>query len=629
MRRITLFLLAVLWMPGLHAKGPEVTLNIGTIELAGHLKIHQLQLRCPALDLSAGIGCNDGHFLALLPGLGKIEGTLQAQFEHSNRWHALATIQRRSQKLADLQKLAAAFGTVIPGEIAGNGDINLKVELTPLRTEISAEIITTALNYSEPSGRYATEKLAARLQAHWDSSSKRWGLTADSRSGQIYVEPVFLDFSVLPLHAEISALPTPEGWQLERLLAQQGSSSTIKASGLITKDFKPRTLDLSIETSDLAPLLVADVQPFLIGTRLEGLSANGKLRANITLSEHKPSALKADLDKVTLDAGKLGLSLKDLSGQLYWSATEAPASSLNWQEGTATKIPLGPSQIVFRAQAQSFELLAPWRQPFLEGALLVERLALGGVGSPELRADFSGTLEPIKLTALCKALGWPEFGGTLGGRLPGLSIRNDVWSVQGALEAQVFDGSLRLENLNAIEPFGVLPRVTADMHMKRLDLERLTSVFSFGRITGRLDGDVEGLRLLAWKPVAFKGRIYSTPGDDTAKRISQRAIDNISSIGGGPTGILSRGFLSLFEDFAYDRIGISCVLNDGRCQMDGIEATSSKDGQAGYYLVKGRLLPRIDVVGYAHSVSWNTLIEQIRAAQTSSGPQTHPPEQTP
>ena len=629
MRRTTLLLLAALWMPGLHAKGPEVTLDIGTVELAGHLKIQQLQVGCPTVDFNAGIGCKDGHFSAMLPGIGKIEGTLQAQFEHSKRWSALAIIQRKGQPLADLRKLAAAFGTNIPGEISGSGDITLRLDLTPLRTGLSAEITTTALKYSESSGRYATDKLEAHLQAHWDSVSKRWELTADSHSGQIYVEPVFLDFSVLPLHAEIAARPTAEGWQLENLLAQQGQHSTIKTSGLFSKDLKPASLDLSIETSELAPLLVADVQPFLIGTRLEGLTASGKLHANITLTEQKPSTLKADLDSVTIDAGKLGLSLQDLSGQLNWSVTQAAASSLSWREGSAAKIPLGPSQVSFRAQAQDFHLLSPWRQPFLEGALLVERMSLGGVGTPDLHADFSGALEPIKLTALCKALGWPEFGGTLGGRLPGLSIRNDVWSIQGALEAQVFDGSLRLENLNAIEPFGVLPRVTADMHMKRLDLERLTSAFSFGRITGRLDGDVEGLRLLAWKPVAFKGRIYSTPRDETTKRISQRAIDNISSIGGGPTGILSRGFLSLFEDFAYDRIGISCVLNDGRCQMDGIEATASKDGQAGYYLVKGRLLPRIDVVGYAHSVSWNTLLDQIKAAQTSGGPQTHPPKPTP
>ncbi|HEX2796644.1 MAG TPA: hypothetical protein VHN38_06115, partial [Immundisolibacter sp.] len=262
------------------------------------------------------------------------------------------------------------------------------------------------------------------------------------------------------------------------------------------------------------------------------------------------------------------------------------------------------------------------RQPLLEGAVHVLRLALSKLGLPQLDADFRAALEPIDLAALCRALDWPVFGGTLGGQLPGLRVQNEVWSIDGALEAQVFDGTVRLENLRAIEPFGVLPRVAADAHMRRLDLETLTGTFSFGRVTGRLDGDVEGLRLLEWKPVAFDARFHSTPGDDSRRRISQRAIDNISAIGGGPTGLLSRGFLSIFEDFSYDRMGISCVLRDGRCRMDGIEPAPPQDGQAGYYLVKGRLLPRIDVIGYTREVSWDTLVQQVEAAIASGGPQT-------
>ena len=80
--------------------------------------------------------------------------------------------------------------------------------------------------------------------------------------------------------------------------------------------------------------------------------------------------------------------------------------------------------------------------------------------------------------------------------------------------------------------------------------------------------------------------------------------------------------MSIFKDFSYDRMGISCVLRDGRCRMDGIEPAPPHDGQAGYYLVKGRLLPRIDVVGYTREVSWDTLVQQVEAALASGGPQT-------
>lgn len=625
MYRTTAILIAALWTTGPYAKGPEVTLEIGTLELAGHQRIQNIQLRCPALDYSAGIGCNNGQFSAMLPGFGRINGTIQAQFENSTRWHAQISVVRKEQKLKDVQKLAAALGTKIPGELSGTGDIQLQAELTPATTRAKADILLTSLNYSESSGRYASEKLVGRIQTSWDSATQRGSLTVDSHSGQIYLEPLFLDFSVLPLHAEIQGHAKGSDWQLDRIYAEQAKAGTLQGTGLITKALKLKQLDLQLDARDLAPLIAADLQPFLIGTRLEGLKASGGLRASVEIRDQKPVSLKATLREIALDADKLGLSFTGLNGNLNWAAAHAAPSLLKWSAATAQKVSMGPSQIAFRTQDRDFELLSPWQQPLLEGALNIERLALHGLGTPGLTADFSGELKPINLQALCKALGWPEFGGTLGGRLPGLTIRDNVWSVEGALEAQAFDGSVRLEHLRAIEPFGVLPRVTADIHLRRLDLERLTSVYSFGRITGRLDGDVEGLRLLAWKPVAFDGRIYSSANDDSRRRISQRAIDNISSIGGGPTGVLSRGFLSMFEDFAYDRIGISCVLRNGRCQMDGIAPTGSDNGQAGYYLVKGRLLPRIDVVGYAHSVSWNSLLDQIKAAQASGGPQTKAP----
>ncbi len=87
-------------------------------------------------------------------------------------------------------------------------------------------------------------------------------------------------------------------------------------------------------------------------------------------------------------------------------------------------------------------------------------------------------------------------------------------------------------------------------------------------------------------------------------------MDNISSIGGaGVGGALSRSFLRFFEDFPYDRLGIRCRLENGVCAMGGVEPAVN-----GYYLVKGRFIPpRLDVIGYADRVDWDSLISQIVA----------------
>ena len=149
-----------------------------------------------------------------------------------------------------------------------------------------------------------------------------------------------------------------------------------------------------------------------------------------------------------------------------------------------------------------------------------------------------------------------------------------------------------------------------DARADNIDLETLTRAFSFGRIEGRLDGRIDGLQLESWRPVAFDA-VLATPEDDNSRhRISQKAVDNISSIGGGGVGgALSRSFLRFFKDFPYDRLGIRCRLERGICDMGGVAAAPQ-----GYYLVKGRLIPpRLDVIGYADRVNWDTLIAQIMA----------------
>ena len=567
----------------------DLSLRIAALTVGGQRVLRNLRVRCPRLLAAEGTRCDDASFAATLPGGSRLEGRLQGSFDHPRRWQARL----------DTARLHAV--------LEHDGDA------------LVADITAAGLDYSEPAGRYAAEKLAGTMRLRWDG--RRLDLTLDARSGQAYFEPVFLDFAAQPLRVIAALARAGSGWRIERLGTALGRAGTVEVSGQLDARGRPLDLDVRIDARDLGPLLAAGLTPFLVGTPLEGLEASGPATATLALRQRAPRAVTAQLGGVALGAAKLGVSLDGLAGELHWAATPGAASRLRWRGGALKRVPLGPSELAFVAHGNDFALTAPWRQPLLGGALDVPRLALRDIGGAHAAAEFDGVLEPIDLAALCRALGWPEFGGTLGGRLPGLRLRDDAWSLEGALEAQVFDGSVRVGNLGVTGVFGAQPRVTADVELRRLDLDRVTRAFSFGRISGRLDGEVTGLGLLNWRPVAFDARLYSTPGYRGPRRISQRAIDSLSSIGGAPTGALSRGFLGLFDDFAYARLGIGCVLRDGVCEMDGVEPAPAAGGVAGYILVKGRLLPRIDVVGYARRVSWATLIEQLEAAQASEGPE--------
>jgi len=169
-----------------------------------------------------------------------------------------------------------------------------------------------------------------------------------------------------------------------------------------------------------------------------------------------------------------------------------------------------------------------------------------------------------------------------------------------------------VERLIVLQPFGDLPQLFADLRIFALDMKQLTDTFSFGRITGSLEGEVLGLHMINWHPVAFDAWL-ATPADDPRRhRISQRAVENLASVSGGPSAVLSSGVMALFDDFAYGRLGLRCRLENGVCVMGGVE-----DAENGYYIVRGKWLPRIDVIGHRSRVDWERLVAQLKSIAAS------------
>jgi hypothetical protein len=220
----------------------------------------------------------------------------------------------------------------------------------------------------------------------------------------------------------------------------------------------------------------------------------------------------------------------------------------------------------------------------------------------------------MSLEALTGALGWPSFGGTLAGDIPSVSYAAGTITVDGSLDVEVFDGAVRIKQLSIADPFGVIPVLRADVDVHDLSLAALTGTFSFGNIQGKLEGRVHGLVLKDWKPTAFDARFATPDGDDSRHRISQRAVENLASLGGAGA-VLSSTFLRIFEEFSYRRLGISCRLDNGVCEMDGVAPA-----ERGYYIVEGGgLPPRIDVLGFNRRVDWEVLLGRVQRI-TTEGP---------
>jgi hypothetical protein len=236
------------------------------------------------------------------------------------------------------------------------------------------------------------------------------------------------------------------------------------------------------------------------------------------------------------------------------------------------------------------------------------------MGDAGMDIRFALALDNIDFGRVSKALGLPAFQGTLGGEIPSAHYAGERLDFDGGLAMKLFDGEVRFTDLSMERPFGVAPSLSANIDFQDLDLLRLTEILDFGSITGRLDGHVHDLRLVDWTPVAFDAEMHSVRRAGTKQRISQRAVQNISSVGDASfVSSLQGRLIGLFDDFGYANLGISCRLANEVCEMGGLGNSPRSQAANSFTIVEGSGLPRLNVVGFNRSVDWPTLVERLEA----------------
>jgi hypothetical protein len=318
---------------------------------------------------------------------------------------------------------------------------------------------------------------------------------------------------------------------------------------------------------------------------------------------------------LNLSANKGSLQMAGMNGEVFWAPAgggDARISRLAWKSGGAYGLTGGASEMEFVAYGRNFALTRPAKLPVFDGAIAIEHFVMGNLGEKNMEVSFKGAVEPISMPLLAKAFGWPEFSGTLAASIPGVVLKNDVLTFEGAVESQVFGGRIEGTNIRLQDPLGNFPRFFADVRARDLDLGQVTQTFEVGSITGKLEADVLGLELFAWTPQAFDARLATPKGDKSRHRISAKAVSSLSNVGGGGGGVvqaLQSGVLKFFDEYSYDKLGIRCRLRGDVCEMAGIEPAPN-----GYYIVKGSGIPRIDIVGNQGRVNWNQLLSSIATA---------------
>ena len=612
----------------LKVEGKGGFIKLAKLDLGGQ-SWQQLGIECGRLNLASGaFHCGEGRIiLAGQPPLPLEIRQQQKQwrlrFIHAANEYTEVVYDTDSQNLrlefvgTDLKSFSALLpqlATLSPaGKLQGRAAYDGK--------KLSADLAIQNGGYAVKEGNSAAEKMAVKITAMGEESRGRWKLKGrvDWQAGDWFHAPLFLSATGQSL--EFNGEADASGWLLSDARLNFPKMGEVIASGRGSwGGVEAMNLKLSAKALALQTFGEAVVAPVLAshGTLRATLSGTIDLDAELKNGELSGFALALENAGFALEGNRF--ALEGMSGRLDWQEERQTDNTLTVKKMAIGRLESGAFKASFAVwPGKSFALTSPIAIPLLDGELILKHLAAGQTrdGSSEWEGALGLSLTPMALEDLTERLGLPIMAGAISADLPVIRYVHREAALDGALVIRVFDGYLHCSDLRLIDPFGARPRILADVEARNIDLEQLTRTFSFGRISGFVDAGLKGLEIAAWRPLAFNASIVSSPGK-YPRRISQRAVDDITSLGGGGAmANLQASVLKMFSDFGYRRIGLSCRLENGICHMQGIPGADKGEQ---YVIVEGGGIPSLNIMGFNRRIDWDELISRVKSATKSGAP---------
>jgi hypothetical protein len=474
------------------------------------------------------------------------------------------------------------------------------------KQDINATLQFKNASFSDEAGLHAGDKLNGSLAILLQPSAEAWlwQTAFDWQSGEVFWQPFYI--------ANGGHQLTASGKLEKELLTVNSAHLKVKdvgelnASGqLRINDFKILNLSASLPHLDLSAAYPMLFKPLLEKTAFAHAEVAGVAALKLEIENAEPKSFELLLKDVDVADKNEKFAFYKVNANIPWDYDAAKTVSFGYGSGALLNLPLGKTNI--QAQVDRYSLTAPSiKLPILDGALHLTNI------SAARKADqwywhLGAKLDAISMEDFSTHLKLPTMHGKASAEIPLVTYAAGLLTTDGNVVLNVFDGTATVTELTMQSPLGIAPKLNANIALRHLDLGVLTSTFSFGAIEGKLDGDIKNLELQNWKPVKFDAIVQSSPGK-YPKKISQRAVENISALGGGgAAAAVQRSFLRFFEQFNYGKMGLSCRLRNDICEMGGVESTPQ-----GYIIVKGSGIPAITVMGYNKTVGWSELLARIK-----------------
>ncbi len=190
-------------------------------------------------------------------------------------------------------------------------------------------------------------------------------------------------------------------------------------------------------------------------------------------------------------------------------------------------------------------------------------------------------------------------------KLKHIELKHNRISTEGHINIKMFDGTIDISKLSASGISGI-PTIYANINFKHINLEKITKDTNFGLVSGYVEGYIHNLSLVNFtNPLSFTMLIKTQNVKGASKRITLKAINSISKIGGGYVKIA----MPFFKSFPYSKIGLYATLKNNNFTMHGLY----KDKNTEYIIKKGFLFG-VSVINMNknNSICWDDMIDRIK-----------------
>lgn len=493
-----------------------------------------------------------------------------------------------------------------------------------------AALFPASFSFHFPGTDWQGEKLKTRIEARgkWflENRKVQWILQQDLSGGTLFRPPWRFPFDQSPLTARLEGT-FQGGGQTATLQGSLGIKydplGEVKASGEGLFGSDSQSYSGSIEVNDLPlekgfPLLaggpLSDRQPFL-----KTLSPQGLLKAALFISKrNKAYELRGRLtgSGIELTSQDPSLSLKDMAFDLPFDLSSPgtdPGKILYSESGFFQVERFQGSQIVVNhlrfpvlARTNHFEVPDKIEIPLWGGRLALSSFKLTDPLG-DLKMESALSLKGLDLNQMVKGLKIP---GTVSGDLGPVRIDREKARIEGTVKAQVFEGTVEGKNWVVLKPFSQERVIQGDLFFDHLNLESLTERFSFGKITGYIQGQMTGLALRSNRPERFNLQVRTREVPGVPKKIQVKAIENINLLGTGwgEMSVLRQGLNRFITDYDYREIGLACLLQEDRLSLRG---TVVEEGVE--YLVRSPGWFGIDIINKNpdNEISFSDIMDRI------------------